>query len=634
MALEIAGSGGVVEERRREQVLLSAKRYKKREEARAQEALPIAEGGGELDTAERVFSRMTMIDPLDGLGRERVLGRSDLLSLNYLEIGLRKAKAIGRIQVRDSSGRVIGFGTGFLVSPSLLLTNNHVLASFEEAVRSLVDFNFEDDFDFRPKPIATYSLEPARFFFTDKALDFTLVAVSSTSIDGRQLDEFGFLELLPESGKALVGESVSIIQHPSGASKQIALRENEVIDLPEAFIQYSTDTMPGSSGSAVFNDQWLVVALHHSSVPKLNAQRKPLAKNGKVWKPEMGEDEMAWIANEGVRVSSIVAAIRSKQDWKQQERALLAEIPSSQIVLEPAAPKSAPTPPRQQSATIEVRELALVSYANRKGYDETFLKVKVPLPTLTSAQLQDCATMGTSSTYVIPYTHFSVVLSKGRKLARYTAVNIDGAKAEDLGPRENDRWYFDPRVPRKFQSGPELYSNNPLDRGHLVRRLDPVWGSSAVAQLANEDTFHFTNCSPQHAKLNQKMWLELEDFILRNAIDYGFRASVFTGPVFRDDDMLYRDSFRIPVEYWKVVSMVQQESGRLSVTAYLRTQKKLIADLEFAYADEYKTYQVPVGRIEALSGLDFGLLRDSDPLFGKEGAVDAREISSASDLRF
>jgi endonuclease G len=218
-------------------------------------------------------------------------------------------------------------------------------------------------------------------------------------------------------------------------------------------------------------------------------------------------------------------------------------------------------------------------------------------------------------------------MNKARKLAFFTAVNIDGARLQAL-KRAADRWFFDPRIDREFQMGPEVYSKNDLDRGHLVRRLDPVWGSRAAE--ANEDTFHFTNCSPQHKNLNQKTWQELEDYILRNADVHNLRVSVFTGPVFRADDMLYRDKFQIPAEFWKVVVMVKQD-GKLSATAYLQTQKNLIIDLEFAFG-EYKTYQVPVTRIEALTGLDFGKLRNFDPLANVEAAL-GRVIHNPQDIR-
>src|SRR5262249_660347 len=162
-----------------------------------------------------------------------------------------------------------------------------------------------------------------------------------------------------------------------------------------------------------------------------------------------------------------------------------------------------------------------------------------------------------------------------------------------------------PRVDKNFQLGPDLYKNNNLDRGHLVRRQDPDWGD--VAKQANEDTFHFTNCSPQYSTLNQGSWNDLEDYILHNAVPNGLKLTVFTGPVFRADDLVYRGAL-IPADFWKVVVMVKDD-GQLSATAYMQTQKALIETLEFAYGP-YRTYQVPVTTTETLTGLDFGTLHN------------------------
>ncbi len=157
-----------------------------------------------------------------------------------------------------------------------------------------------------------------------------------------------------------------------------------------------------------------------------------------------------------------------------------------------------------------------------------------------------------------------------------------------------------------------------------------MWGNTETAETANEDTFHFTNSAPQHRNLNRTTWRNLEDYVLKNAKKHDLKVSVFTGPVFRDDDMLYRGSFQIPAEFWKIVALVKDD-GNLSVTAYLQTQKNLIEDLEYAYG-EYKTYQVPVMRIESLSRLDFGDLRNFDPLASIEGAI-GKVIENAADIR-
>jgi endonuclease G len=597
---------------------LATQRYEMRQAEREGRLKELRRAAGEpaaIETQERLETRRELINPNDGVAWERILGKSDLMAINFLEIGLRAARAVCRIQVRNLFGQVVGYGTGFMVSPTLLLTNNHVLETFDYCRRSLAEFNFEDDETFVPKESKTFPLEPERFFYTSVDLDFTLVAVRPTATDGTPLSDFGYLRLRSESGKSLIGEFLTIVQHPNGATKQVALRENKLIDVLPYFVHYSTDTLPGSSGSPVFNDQWEVVALHHAGVQKRDRLGRVLAKNGRIWKPSMGEDQIAWIANEGVRVSSIFEHL-AKREWTGEQSRLIEELYSGVAVS-----------PQGEPVEMVATEQSLEWYAGSNGYDPDFLGQRVELPRIPADLKGDIAPLKDGSGHELKYTNFSVVMNKARKLAFFTAVNIDGVQLQPL-KRDSDKWYFDPRIERDAQMGPEVYSKNDLDRGHLVRRLDPVWGSRAVE--ANEDTFHFTNCSPQHKNLNQKTWQELEDYILRNTDVHNLRVTVFTGPVFRADDMLYRGKFQIPAEFWKVVVMVKQD-GSLSATAYLQTQKNLIEDLEFAFG-QYKTYQVPVSRVEALTGLDFGKLRQHDPLAHIEAAL-GRVIHMPQDIR-
>ena len=278
--------------------------------------------------------------------------------------------------------------------------------------------------------------------------------------------------------------------------------------------------------------------------------------------------------------------------------------------------------------TLKRVELSPEWYARRKGYDPKFLGPRVDLPALSRERVEDTVLLKDGSGHELKYTHFSVVMSKSRKIALFTAVNIDGRRIEDL-PRDRDAWYFDPRIERKYQMDPKVYKHPELDRGHLVRRLDPVWGKSA--KKANEETFHFTNCSPQHSKLNQRTWLDLENYILNNAKVHDLKVTVFTGPVFRDDDKVYLQKFAIPAEFWKV-AIVRKTDRTLSATAYLQSQRDLISGVKAFGYGEYKTYQVLVAQIEKLTRLDFGKLREHDPLSRLKGFPQAVTIGGAGDI--
>ena len=272
---------------------------------------------------------------------ERVLQTNDLMSIGFFERGLQVARPVARISTSTGSGYF--YGTGFLVSPRLMLTNHHVFSSEDEAGRSVAEFNYKRLPDGSFTKAFPFRFVPEDFFLTDKELDYTLVALR----DEPELEQFGWLRLIQETGKLMVGEKVNIIQHPNGEPQQIAVRENQVVDELELFIHYKTDTAPGSSGSPVFNDQWEVVALHHSGVPSRDAQGRVLATDGRVLDESMGEQRINWVANEGARVSRLLAHIKERPLADANQRRLRAEMlekepPNCSTVFEPNGDETRP----------------------------------------------------------------------------------------------------------------------------------------------------------------------------------------------------------------------------------------------------------------------------------------------------
>lgn len=280
----------------------------------------VAERAGNVVFAEA--SPAPEIDERSALVLERLLGNNDLIGVGFLEAGYLAGRAVGRISVMTADGRA--FGTGSLISPRLMMTNNHVLKTAALAATARVEFDYQRGLDGADLPAVAFAFDPDAFFLTNKHLDYTLVAVAQ-SAGTRELGEFGFNQLIEAEGKVLLGEAVNIIQHPSGEPKQLALRENKLVDLIEDFVHYETDTAPGSSGSPVFNDQWELVALHHSGVPKKDGQDRILALGGGLWQKSMGETQIDWVANEGARVSRIVADLK-QQNLSGRQRTLRADV--------------------------------------------------------------------------------------------------------------------------------------------------------------------------------------------------------------------------------------------------------------------------------------------------------------------
>lgn len=275
---------------------------------------------------------------------ERIIDLSnELQAWSFLTRGVRAGATVARITLRRD-GRELPHGTGFLVSPRLMMTNHHVLPDESFARRCFAEFNAQVTADNLPDTVVRMELDPGAFFAANRRLDFALVAVAPT-LEGPSPGEiFGWNRLSVQIGKLVLGEKVNIIGHPSGRLKEITLRDNAVLVRLDDFVHYTTDTEPGNSGSPVFNDQWEVVALHHSGVPNRDGQGRVLRKDGRPWQQGDGDDAIEWVANEGVRISSILKHLAGL-DLAPERRALLAEMGPDTGLDQAMATAPALTPP-------------------------------------------------------------------------------------------------------------------------------------------------------------------------------------------------------------------------------------------------------------------------------------------------
>ncbi|MDF1512805.1 MAG: serine protease [Anaerolineae bacterium] len=184
---------------------------------------------------------------------EKIMGQqSTLLPISFLEVGLKRARSVARVKLANG-----GLGSGFLTNNNIFVTNNHVIHDKNEAETTIIQFNYQ-------KTAVGLNLEPVEFhldpngvFVTSIDDDWTLVQIL-----GDANTEWGAIDLNPVQVNET--DRVNIIQHPGGGSKQIALYHNVVAYVDDKRIQYLTDTLPGSSGSPVFDSKWQLVALHHS----------------------------------------------------------------------------------------------------------------------------------------------------------------------------------------------------------------------------------------------------------------------------------------------------------------------------------------------------------------------------------
>jgi endonuclease G, mitochondrial len=221
--------------------------------------------------------------------------------------------------------------------------------------------------------------------------------------------------------------------------------------------------------------------------------------------------------------------------------------------------------------------------------------------------------------FELRYQNFSVIMSRSRRFCCITGVNIDGHAPFFRLKRPG--WKTDPRVPNAAQvDGAEFYIPTVFDRGHMVRRLDPVWGKERAAVLANADTHHYTNSCPQVHSFNDTTWGNLEDWILSQERSRDSKGSVFTGPIFQESDPVYQ-GVKVPVAFYKVVAVVDDAKGQLGVTAFEMDQSRVMppqpgAPIPKAPFDPggFSLNQITLLELEERSGIDFGKLNDFDVL--------------------
>jgi endonuclease G len=251
------------------------------------------------------------------------------------------------------------------------------------------------------------------------------------------------------------------------------------------------------------------------------------------------------------------------------------------------------TPPAQVTGA--------VSQSAGLGYNPAFLNTQVPVPKLTAAKLSDAVKL--QGKEIIDYTHFSLVQSKSRKFAIWVGWNIDGNKIKKVS-RNGINFITDSRF-AQFQVGDELYEGNRLDRGHIARRADLVWGSTlSEAKKANTDSFFFSNITPQMDDFNQGnlggIWGKLEDAIFEEVDVDNLKVTVFGGPVFNSDDRVFR-AVKIPREFFKVI--IFEEDGTLKSKGFILTQN--LDQLEALDLNEFKVFEASLAEIGQRCGFSF-----------------------------
>jgi hypothetical protein len=193
-----------------------------------------------------------------------------------------------RIEITTNEETMV-FGTGFLLGTRTLITNYHVMECVvngdAKPANVVCRFDYKRNSTNKIEVGKTYGLatswqidlspntpfdEPA----PEDRLDYALIRLDGTPGQDSIMpmpQSTGVPRgwLVPLASYAFPKDSpLFILQHPQGDPLKLALNTDSVIEVENnTRVRYRTNTEEGSSGSPCFNQDWELVALHHSGDP-------------------------------------------------------------------------------------------------------------------------------------------------------------------------------------------------------------------------------------------------------------------------------------------------------------------------------------------------------------------------------
>ncbi len=259
---------------------------------------------------------------LDGNVQPQRQAEKIIRELNkFIDIGLWMKKC-GEAEVRVCRirGERGAIGTGFLVGPDIVLTNDHVVQdeTFQKNPESIVcQFDYKKISDTVLNPGTEYKLSEdwlitsspneknKKGYYTDDpgidTLDYALLRleqkVGKKSLGNPAIEdkntERGWFRLLSKPYDFAPNSPLIILQHPDGDSLKMAIETQAIQQITPsgAMVKYNTNTQGGSSGSPCFDLDWNLVALHHSGAEGFNAGT-PISLIVEDLKQKLGEQQM------------------------------------------------------------------------------------------------------------------------------------------------------------------------------------------------------------------------------------------------------------------------------------------------------------------------------------------------------
>ncbi len=204
-----------------------------------------------------------------------------------------------------------------------------------------------------------------------------------------------------------------------------------------------------------------------------------------------------------------------------------------------------------------------------------------------------------------------------KRHANWVAFTFDTTTSAD-NVKRTDAWSVDPKLPAEMQVQESDHKNDGFDKGHLCASEDRVY-----LKEANEQTFYYSNMSPQLKDFNGGFWRKLETRVQTwgrstadgvydkvyvtkggtlNKLLKNFKGTTVNGGTPTTDANGFTIHGLACPEYY-YMAVLSQKDDVFHAIAFLVPHKEGMT--ENPSSDELKEYVVSVDKLEEETGIDF-----------------------------
>ena len=196
-------------------------------------------------------------------------------------------------------------------------------------------------------------------------------------------------------------------------------------------------------------------------------------------------------------------------------------------------------------------------------------------------------------------TTFSMEYDKSKKHSRWIAFRFDSQTKLTNVSRSDEPFDADPSIPQEYLRVQADFGRQGYDRGHLCASADRLYSSEA-----NEQTFYYSNMSPQRNKFNVGIWRDLEAKVQtwgRSCTASDTLYVVKGGTIDKEDQIAkyINDDRSKPVPKYYYMALLFKKSDSFKAIAFWMEHADVPKSQNLA------DYAISIDELEEKTGIDF-----------------------------